>query len=501
MSVVQIYTAIPNDVITAARWNNEFGNIYNNGTDLAFPLTKAVSFAGFTITWDAAGATTFNSPATTGMSFTPGNKSGTPNTTGKTWNTVAQTFTDSVTAGSGTATSCVFNAFQQPTLAAANATVACTDAATVYIAAAPANGTNETVTNPWALWVDAGNVRLDGNLTVAGSTSILFPWRFTATVGSNALTITLLDANGNTPSVTNPVPIQFRSATLTTPELNTVKAVVATSLVISSGSTLGTISAVANRIWIGALNNAGTVELFAYNALTMTALGAFPQAVLGPQIRGLAESDLITTTAEGGAGAADTSAIPYSTSARSSVAFRWLGYLESTQATAGTWATSPSKVQMMLPGVKLPGELVQRRMNFDNTVATGTTAIPNDNTTPLITEGDQYMSQAITPTFAGNVLHIHGMATFAHSAAPATIAMAVNDGTTVLSATRCSANAAGFCDTRPFEYYGVANTVAATTWAVRAGASTGATSTFNGQAGAIIYNILHSHIAVDEISI
>lgn len=30
MATTQIYTAIPNDVITAARWNNEFGNIYDN---------------------------------------------------------------------------------------------------------------------------------------------------------------------------------------------------------------------------------------------------------------------------------------------------------------------------------------------------------------------------------------------------------------------------------------------------------------------------------------
>lgn len=30
MAITQLYTAIPNDVITAARWNNEFGNIYNN---------------------------------------------------------------------------------------------------------------------------------------------------------------------------------------------------------------------------------------------------------------------------------------------------------------------------------------------------------------------------------------------------------------------------------------------------------------------------------------
>jgi len=30
MSVTQVYTAVPNDVITAARWNNEFGQIYQN---------------------------------------------------------------------------------------------------------------------------------------------------------------------------------------------------------------------------------------------------------------------------------------------------------------------------------------------------------------------------------------------------------------------------------------------------------------------------------------
>lgn len=36
MALTQVYTAVPNDVITAARWNNEFGNIYNNpGTYLS----------------------------------------------------------------------------------------------------------------------------------------------------------------------------------------------------------------------------------------------------------------------------------------------------------------------------------------------------------------------------------------------------------------------------------------------------------------------------------
>jgi len=168
MAVTQLYTAISGDTITAARWNNEFGNIYNNGTDIAFPLTKASSLAGFTLTLDALGVSTFSSLATQALSFTPGAKSGTPNTTGKTWNSVAHTFTDNNTAASGTATSCAFTSFQVPTLAATNTSVTTTDAATFYIAAAPIAGTNETITNPWAIWVDAGAVRFDGNFRVDG---------------------------------------------------------------------------------------------------------------------------------------------------------------------------------------------------------------------------------------------------------------------------------------------------------------------------------------------
>lgn len=168
MAVTQLYTAVPNDVITAARWNNEFGNIYNNGTDLAFPLTEGVSFAGFTVTYDSAGVSHITSPATTGFLMTPGAKTGTPGTTGNTINVVANTFTDSNTAGSGTAAAFAATALQRPTLAASNTSVTTTDAATLYIANAPLAGTNETITNPWAIWVDSGAVRFDGALTVTG---------------------------------------------------------------------------------------------------------------------------------------------------------------------------------------------------------------------------------------------------------------------------------------------------------------------------------------------
>jgi hypothetical protein len=100
----------------------------------------------------------------------------------------AATYTDSSTAGSGTATNAVFNSFAQPTLAATNASVTTTNAANVYIAAAPTAGTNQTITNAYALWVDAGTTRLDGDVVISGSTN--------ATVSSaTALTVAKTGTN------------------------------------------------------------------------------------------------------------------------------------------------------------------------------------------------------------------------------------------------------------------------------------------------------------------
>mgnify|MGYP001616145628 FL=1 len=43
MALSQLYTAITGDVITAARWNNEFGNIYSNSLSLISPLTGTLN--------------------------------------------------------------------------------------------------------------------------------------------------------------------------------------------------------------------------------------------------------------------------------------------------------------------------------------------------------------------------------------------------------------------------------------------------------------------------
>lgn len=139
-----------------------------------------------------------------------------------------------------------------------------------------------------------------------------------ASVGSNALTISA-----------SALSLDFRSTTLTSGTVTTVSGT-PSNLVISSGSTLGTVNATAARIAVLAMNNAGTIEL----AVVNLAGG-----------NNLDETTLISTTAEGGAGAADSANVIYSTTARTNVAFRVIGFLDCTEATAGTWATAPSTIQ------------------------------------------------------------------------------------------------------------------------------------------------------------
>jgi hypothetical protein len=57
----------------------------------------------------------------------------------------------------------------------------------------------------------------------------------------------------------------------------------------------------------------------------------------------LDETGVISTTLI--AAASNSATLYYSTTARTGVAYRVVGYVESTQATAGTWATAPSTLQ------------------------------------------------------------------------------------------------------------------------------------------------------------
>lgn len=192
-------------------------------------------------------------------------------------------------------------------------------------------------TSSWSLTLPATAGTSRYRLETDGSGATSWVKSFTSTndiknaslavsLSGNAMTIALKGADGNDPSATNPVIIVFRNATATTGSLSEVLVTSALSVTVSSGSTLGTTSAVESKINVYAINNAGTVELAVAN------LGA------------TSTDGRISTTAEGGAGAADSATVFYSTTARSNVACRLLGAVVSTQATAGTWATAITSI-------------------------------------------------------------------------------------------------------------------------------------------------------------
>jgi hypothetical protein len=148
-----------------------------------------------------------------------------------------------------------------------------------------------------------------------------------ASVAGNALTIaikTLADAD---PSASDQVTVAFRNATPGTGTYTPILLQSATSIVVSSGSTLGTANATAFRIWIVAFNDAGTLRLGVINCLSGTSI--FPLAGWG----------IASSTAEGGAGAADSPQVFYSGVGVASKPYVVLGYAtyETGLATAGTW--------------------------------------------------------------------------------------------------------------------------------------------------------------------
>lgn len=146
-----------------------------------------------------------------------------------------------------------------------------------------------------------------------------------ASVAANALTIELKNKSGANPSGASPGYISFRNATSTTGTYTRATLATSSSMTVSSGSTLGATSGVQQYNYIYALNNAGTIE---------------------PAISSSRYDDgsIVTTVAEGGAGAADSLTAIYSTTARTDVPIRLIGRILSTQATAGTWATAPSEI-------------------------------------------------------------------------------------------------------------------------------------------------------------
>lgn len=280
---------------------------------------------------------------------------------------------------------------------------------------------------------------------------------FTATVSAKALTVALKGVNGNDPASGNPCMIAFRSATLTDGKPVVRSVTSSLSVVLSSGSTLGFTAALAGRLYVWAIDNAGTVEL----ALSRTA-DIFP------------ESNLVSTTAEGGAGAADSASVMYSTTARTNVACRCIGYIEiTTGATAGEWDNAPTVVQVMGPGVHRTGDIVQTRTNSFVALTGCATTMPYDDTIPQITEGNEVLTVTIIPTSAINRLHIDANVLAATSTANQGASVALfQDSTAGALAVAGSTVVAAYVADISLHHDRLAGTTSSTVFRLRAGGHT-----------------------------
>lgn len=312
----------------------------------------------------------------------------------------------------------------------------------------------------------------------------------TASVATNALTVALKTSSGADPTTADPIRIGFQNNPITTGGYDVVEITAALSMILSAGSTLGFIANQASRIYVGALRTGTSAELFLYHPLSTTSL------------RGLVESALYSTTAEGGSGGADSAQTLYSTTARASIAIRLIGYLDiTTGATPGNWTANPMAIRLLVAGVPRTGDRIQRPYLQTSALATGTTILPDDNSIPQITEGDQYMSLTITPTntihrlnidvglFGSSGVNVQQYAAlFQDATANALMASKAGQGNTLTSTMH------------RFSWEMAAGTVASTTFRVRAGVGSAGTFTFNGQAGAAWFGgVTNSFLSIEEI--
>lgn len=184
----------------------------------------------------------------------------------------------------------------------------------------PTIDANRAVTSDHIRNAAVNITKMDASTTTENSDKLNLG--FLVSIAANALTFALKTKAGSNPSATDIVTVGMRDSTATSGVYLTRSITSALSLVIPSGTTIGTISgAIEDLIW-GLIDNAGTLEL-------VVGCGVNPD-----------EGSLISTSAIAGGA---TRGVWYSTTARSNVALRVIGRTKVTEASAGTWSSAPSE--------------------------------------------------------------------------------------------------------------------------------------------------------------
>ena len=306
---------------------------------------------------------------------------------------------------------------------------------------------------------------------------------------ANAETIAIKTAAGADPSAADPVRIAFRNADPTLGDYSILQVTAPANLTISAGSTLGATNSTAFRLWLVSFNDAGVFRL------------AIIKCALSDGIFGLQDDAIESSTAEGGAGAADSAGVFYTDAPVADRAMRVLGYLEYTLTTAGTWNAAPSLISIYSHGDRLPGETVQVRHSQTGAFAASFTTIPHDDTIPQNTEGVEFMAQTITPKSRINILEVHHIGQYNNSVQATVIVALFQDNNADAFAAAGAMDGANYQRNINIRHSRVAGTTSPTTFKVRAGGSSG-TVHFNASAGTRIYGgVSASSLKITEIMV
>mgnify|MGYP005992405569 CR=1 FL=1 len=147
------------------------------------------------------------------------------------------------------------------------------------------------------------------------------------------------------------------------------------------------------------------------------------------------------------------------------------------------------------------GKILQVVNVTDGAYASGTTVMVNDDTIPQNTEGNEFMTLAITPTSASSKLKIEVVCNFS---APSDnqqgqVALFQDSTANALAAVHQEMGAGARLNAVSFNHFMTAGTTSSTTFKVRAGSNAAGTCGFNGGGSRLLGGVMASSITITEI--
>lgn len=284
-----------------------------------------------------------------------------------------------------------------------------------------------------------------------------------ASASGGALTVSVKTFAGVDPSAGDPTYFYFRDNTLGNGDIIRLVVTSALSVVLNSGNTLGVGSGSGVRLWIGAFNAAGTVQL---------------AAIICSNVNGIfcpKEQSKYTSVVPGNVGKVWVSTSAITTAAP----WRLIGFCEwNSLTTAGTWVV-PDLVQLFGPGISKPGELVGNFVQSIVNTATGT------NSSSLVVT---VSTINITPSSASNIIKVGAESSLRVDTANAgAYAILLRGGSAQIGVAQTARAGVGLC-WFPINLQGfdLPNSASAVTYAVYIGATSGNVSWGNQSGGSAL---------------